>query len=132
MSATNKEVYEYKKLRNFQLGKDADRLLWDKTIGIGRDMTGFIKDLILGRRQFSPDIEKFLSDEIIRSGKSRSQIIESAVLLFMDKSVNSLDTSKGSGNKLRADYHSENRQKMKKKLDPKPTARPRKADANVL
>jgi hypothetical protein len=42
-------------------------------------MTLIIEDLLLGRRQFAPEIERFIEDEIQRTAKSRNQIIEAAL-----------------------------------------------------
>ena len=76
-------------LRNFHFLKQADEVLLQLTEQTGRDLVVVLEDLLLQRRQFSPHIEKFLADEANRSGRSRTQIIEAALIATMPPTPNS-------------------------------------------
>jgi len=41
-----------------------------------------LEDLISGRRRFAPEIEKWISDEIRKTGKTRKQILKESVGFF--------------------------------------------------
>ena len=69
-------------MRNFTFLPAADRELVRLKVVTGKNMTAVLEDLILGRRQFGEQIERFLDGEMARTGKSRHEIIELAVLLF--------------------------------------------------
>jgi len=70
-------------LRNFRFLKEADEALMELVDKTGRVQVVVLEDLLLQRRQFSPHIEEFLESEAKRSGKSRLQIIEAALLASM-------------------------------------------------
>ena len=70
-------------MRNFTFLPAADRELVRLKVVTGKNMTAVLEDLILGRRQFGEQIERFLDGEMARTGKSRHEIIELAVLLFL-------------------------------------------------
>lgn len=41
-----------------------------------------LEDLLLGRRQFNPETERFLLAEVERTGRSRNEIIEAALVAY--------------------------------------------------
>lgn len=69
-------------LRNFTFLPAADRELARLKAVTGKNMTAVLEDLILGRRQFGEQIESFLTAEAARTGRSRHEIVELAVLMF--------------------------------------------------
>ena len=73
------------KLRNFTFVESADRRLVELKRETGKDMTLILEDLLLGRRQLSPQTEQFLQSEIERTGHSRNAIIESALANYKAK-----------------------------------------------
>lgn len=77
------------KLRNFTFVESADARLVKLKQDTGKDMTLILEDLILGRRQFSPDIETFISEEIARTRHSREHVIETLLYAAMRERVNS-------------------------------------------
>jgi len=70
-------------LRNFNFVKSADEKLSRMSAQTGRTMTVIIEDLILGRRQFSPEIEEFIENECRRTRRPREQVIEACVYSAM-------------------------------------------------
>jgi len=69
LNATKKELKA--PLRNFTFLPAADRELVRLKVVTGKNMTAVLEDLILGRRQFGEQIERFLDGEMARTGKSR-------------------------------------------------------------
>ena len=69
-------------LRNFTFEREADDELLRLKAVTGKNMTAVLEDLILGRRQFGEQIESFLTAEAARTGRSRHEIIELAILMF--------------------------------------------------
>ena len=84
-------------LRNFTFLPAADRELARLKAVTGKNMTAVLEDLILGRRQFGEQIERFLDGEMARTGKSRHEIIELAVLLFFTGGTAPADRAAVSG-----------------------------------
>ena len=76
-------------LRNFTLCKPADEELARLKVVTGKNMTAVLEDLILGRRQFGEQVESFLTAEALRTGMSRHEIVELAVLMFFTNPPNS-------------------------------------------
>jgi len=70
-------------LRNFNFAKEADDRLLQLKEDTGRDMTKILEDYLLGRRQFRPEIELFLKDEKARTNRTREEIIEAALTIYM-------------------------------------------------
>ena len=69
-------------LRNFTLEQAADNELVRLKNVTGKNMTAVLEDLILVRRQFGEQIETFLNAEQERTGRSRREIVEMALLMF--------------------------------------------------
>lgn len=69
-------------VRNFTFLKSADKELTERSADTGRTMTMVLEDLLLGRRQFNPETERFLQSEIERTGRSRNEIIEAAMVAY--------------------------------------------------
>jgi hypothetical protein len=70
-------------LRNFNFLKEADKNLLRLADDSGRDMVVILEDFLLNRRQFSPAIEYFIVTEAKTLGLPRQQIIETALLDFI-------------------------------------------------
>ena len=67
-------------LRNFFFLKEADASLLHRAEQRGQDMVVVLEDLLLDRRQLSPALERFILQECQRTGLSRRDIIEAALL----------------------------------------------------
>ena len=80
-------------LRNYRFLKEADKALLELVKRTGRVQTVVLEDLLLHRREFSPHIEEFLAAEAKRSGMSRIQIIEAALLAAMPRARSSSETT---------------------------------------
>jgi hypothetical protein len=80
-------------LRNYRFLKEADEALLKLVKKTGRVQTVVLEDLLLHRREFSPHIEEFLAAEAKRSGQSRIQIIEAALLAAMPRARSSSETT---------------------------------------
>ncbi|MGA3266267.1 MAG: hypothetical protein ABSE16_05540 [Verrucomicrobiota bacterium] len=76
-------------LRNYHFLKEADEALMELVEKTGRVQVVVLEDLLLQQRQFGPLIEQFLADESKRTGKSRAQLIEAALLDRMSRALGS-------------------------------------------
>jgi len=70
-------------LRNFTFLEAADKRLLELKKETGKTMTAIIEDLILGRRQFSAEIERFIAEQMARHHRPRNEIVESALYVAM-------------------------------------------------
>lgn len=70
-------------LRNFTFLESADRRLNELKKESGKTMTAVIEDLLLGRRQFRPEVENFISEQMTKFKRPRNEIIETALYVAM-------------------------------------------------
>lgn len=69
-------------VRNFTFLKSADDRLLELADLTGKTMTKVLEDLLLGKRQFGPGLEKFIQSEVGRTGHDRALIIETALTFY--------------------------------------------------
>lgn len=86
---SNKNEERKAGLRNFTFYESADNRLKELEKETGKTMTAVIEDLLLGRRQFSPEIETFITEEVARTGQPRNRVIETSLYAAMRERVNS-------------------------------------------
>lgn len=79
-----REIENKARLRNFRLKQEADEALLRLRDETGKDMTDVIEDLLLGKRQFRPDLEAFIVVEMLRTQTSRNDVIEAALKHYAD------------------------------------------------
>ncbi len=79
----NKNEEKKGPLRNFKFIESADQKLLSLKEETGRDMTLILEDFLLGRRQFRPEIERFIQEEMDRTSRPREEIIEAALIAAM-------------------------------------------------
>lgn len=69
--------------RNFKFIESADKRLEELANESGKTMTAVIEDLLLGRRQFRPEVESFISEQMAKFKRPRNEIIETALYVAM-------------------------------------------------
>lgn len=57
-------------------------------------MTAVIEDLLLGRRQFRPEVETFIAEQVEKFKKPRNEIIEAALYVAMKFASGEMPTEK--------------------------------------
>ncbi len=69
--------------RNFKFLKRADDELERQAKESGKTMTAVLEDLLLGRRQFRPEVESFIAEQMAKFKRPRNEIIETALYVAM-------------------------------------------------
>ena len=82
-------------LRNFTFVENADKRLLELKKETGKTMTAVIEDLLLGRRQFRPEVENFISEQMARFKRPRNEIIETALYVAMNLSRGQVPNQQG-------------------------------------